>query len=281
MANRRRRTKTSFISAQPKPNSTNQMRHNRSNHLRRNRAIPRADSENLWWKIFSQGATVLVLAGILIYGYVGLSYERFYGALAIDPADVGLTYLGVLTHSTGLIVTLAFSLTFMFIVTYLILWVALSLSDRLLRPGGSGSELRSDAKPLARTLAIALAVFVGVVGLAATPWQADAAADWVKSGKPVRPLKTNPPFLTRLSIHADPAIVSSTHKLGEAPEIESLRARKLFYMGTANGLTVLYDPSVQGSIYLPSSEILLTIMNCEMKTALPVCKDVYTPSSGN
>jgi hypothetical protein len=47
-----------------------------------------------WRETLSQAPAVLLGGGLLIYGYLSICYDTFYGSLGVDPNDVGLSYVG-------------------------------------------------------------------------------------------------------------------------------------------------------------------------------------------
>jgi hypothetical protein len=51
---------------------------------------------------------VITLGGIAVYGALNSAYDRFYGALGVDPSDIGLGYAQTLSRSVGFIVVFVF-----------------------------------------------------------------------------------------------------------------------------------------------------------------------------
>jgi hypothetical protein len=47
-----------------------------------------------WREALRQASAVVVVGGLLIYGYLSICYDHFYGSLGVDPNDVGLSYRG-------------------------------------------------------------------------------------------------------------------------------------------------------------------------------------------
>jgi hypothetical protein len=67
-----------------------------------------------WREVLSQAPAVIVVAGLLVYGYLRIYLQRFYGNLGVDPNDAGLTYADTLARSAGfLIFTLVFFVPFL------------------------------------------------------------------------------------------------------------------------------------------------------------------------
>jgi hypothetical protein len=75
-----------------------------------------SDERELWsvWRdIASVAVPLLTVLGLAFYALSSHAYEQFYGSLGTTPADVGLTYFGVLAASTGWAVVLGLGLAFL------------------------------------------------------------------------------------------------------------------------------------------------------------------------
>jgi hypothetical protein len=57
-----------------------------------------------WRETLSQAPAVALVGGLLVYGYMRLYLQRFYGDLGVDPNDVGLTYADTLARSIGFLI---------------------------------------------------------------------------------------------------------------------------------------------------------------------------------
>jgi hypothetical protein len=211
-----------------------------------------------WREVLGVLAPVLAVGAILLYGYLSVAYDNFYRGLGIDPADVGLSYTGVLARSSGfVIVCLAAAGTLAIIPTIL----------------GFGRPEERRKNPSRFTALFALiGIILSLLLIDPLLTAGDAARD-VREGKPVGPIhilgwpiSPVPPVpfsrLPVLAIHADPATVEPGGKRAEAPAVERLQGRKVLYLGQAGGAVVLYDPGDQQAVYVSASSIVLHVSNC-------------------
>jgi hypothetical protein len=204
-----------------------------------------------WREVLGHAPAVLVVGAVLMYGYLSICYERFYGFLGVDPNDVGLSYTGTLARSSG------------FVVVYVLLaYLGFAMGQDVL-------ELRDmPGRPLVRTSMITGFALVGLLVVGGAIWPplaAGVSADDVKAGRPVGPLLFPAPLppIPILAIHADPATVEPAGKPGDAPAAERLRGRKLLYLGQSGGTVVLYDAAAQQAVYVAAGSIVLHVANCD------------------
>jgi len=200
-------------------------------------------------------APLLLGAGIVIYGILGVGYDQFYGRLGIDPAAVGLNYGNVLSHATGFVAAALIAVAIGALV-FIRSWRQMARS---------------------RPSSLAIGIISGVL-LFYVPYlfiASRSSADAVASGRPVAPLGAL--GFTELALHADPVRIEATGKVGEVTVIDRLVGRTdLLYMGQGNGIVVLYDPSTQSAVYLPSSSVITTVSNCSTKRSPdPRCNRRY------
>jgi hypothetical protein len=193
---------------------------------------------------------ILVASGLLMYAYLSVCYDRFYGSLGVDPNDVGLSYTGTLTRSSG------------FVIAYVFLFALMAWGPLFARMGDARKR-RADPTSTPRfalPIALALSVAFSVLGLS-VPWiAAKAAARHVRAGGPVSPIRVA--SLSVLAIHADSAKVEPAGKPGDSPAAERLQSRRLLYLGQADGTVVLYDAAAQRAVYVPGSSIVLHVAYC-------------------
>jgi hypothetical protein len=64
-----------------------------------------------WQTTIGHLPALLAIGAATLYGYLSICYTRFYGALKVDPSDVGLSYTGTLARSAGLVATLLVAIT--------------------------------------------------------------------------------------------------------------------------------------------------------------------------
>jgi hypothetical protein len=121
-------------------------------------------------------------------------------------------------------------------------------------------------------------VVVTILVLAlALPAAGAEASSRVRDGEPVIEYtrKAVPRLwpITLLNVHADPVIVdvitapgqqtSSTPRATASTSILArLKDRKVFYLGRANSVIVLYDPELQEAVHLPQDSVVLRVTNC-------------------
>jgi hypothetical protein len=90
-------------------------------------------SDQLSWKmpwkdVISSAVPLLSVLGLALYALSSYAYGHFYSSLGTTPADVGLTYVGMLAASTGWAIALALGLGF--VVSIVIVWSpAIRLGD--------------------------------------------------------------------------------------------------------------------------------------------------------
>ena len=205
---------------------------------------------------------VLLVGAALMYGYLSICYDRFYGSLGVDPNDVGLSYTGTLARSSGFV-------AIYLVVLYLLLTPIL----------GSIAEWRARRSRFdsAVLFLIASAMLFGVMIL--LPVVAKESAEDVMRGEgvaPIYPLTTSLPPI--LAIRADPAIVEPAGMPEEVRAAKQLRDRKLLYLGQANSTVVLYDSDANQAIYVPASSIILRVTNCDVKPLPDRCPRPMQPA---
>jgi hypothetical protein len=222
-----------------------------------------------WRDALGHLPAVVLVSGLLMYGYLSICYERFYRSLGVDPNDVGLTYAGTLARSSG------------FAAVIIVISLGVYTAHYLVPQHPTADT----AKPMFRVprwrfpavLWLWLLYYVGglliILMVLILVFQAESAASDVKAGKAVGPVRIPdylfvPPFLWDvpvLAVHADPATVEATGKPGDSPAAERLRGRRLLYLGQSGGTVVLYDAAVQRALYVPASSIILQVTNCQAK----------------
>jgi hypothetical protein len=80
-------------------------------------------SDQLSWKIpwkdvIASAVPLLTVLGMAFYALSSYAYGHFYSSLGTTPADVGLTYVGILAVSTGWAIALAVGLAFVIAVVF-------------------------------------------------------------------------------------------------------------------------------------------------------------------
>jgi hypothetical protein len=229
----------------------------------RDEGKPPASTGLPWREALSYTPALLLLSGLLMYGYLSLCYQRFYGSLGVDPNDVGLSYAGTLARSSG------FVFVYLLFVAYAIGAGPVAVRHVRTRWGMPHTWKITTIQWLS-----ALFGFLIAASLSVTISEARDAARDVQAGLPVGPLQfaAENPFgggrllpVPILAVHADPATVEPAGKLGDSPAVERLRGRKLLYLGQSGGVVVLYDAAADRAVYVPASALILKVANCDAK----------------
>ena len=221
-------------------------------------------------------ASLLALAGILVYALVSIAYDAFYRPLDVDPADVGISYGRVLAQSTGMV---ALNGVLMLIVVGLAFLVLL-LARRILR------WRKRHILPLHRTISkiiLAAVLLEGILlpGLLEAE-TAGEAASMVKAGRPVVP---SGQWITVLPVRAEPVLVQPMNEAvarAISSQLDCNAAKEhscsdhLLYLGQADGIAVLYNVARQRKIFLPLSSVVLHVSNCRTRLSRDSdCRDVF------
>jgi hypothetical protein len=211
-----------------------------------------------------QSVALLAVGGIFLYGLMSLAYDAFYRRLGVDLGDVGLTYGGVLARSTGFAALLLFGAVLWFVLQSLYNLILLRYMLPIWFKTLSPSTVRRIALLLIAPMLPFVVTFFGIDNIRDG---AQAAAS-VRAGHAVRPSGR---FFTLLPVHADPVRVEIIGDPKALPSYECFKVKtvapcldRLFYLGQANGIVVLYDSTVQQSLYVPASSVILRVDNCEV-----------------
>jgi hypothetical protein len=119
-------------------------------------------------------------------------------------------------------------------------------------------------------------LLVVVLAFYQLPRMASDRAQQVALGNPIVPPRLPVLPLTLLAIHADPAYVIATGEPGKTPAVDALATRSglqppLLYIGQANSTVVMYDSVRDEAVYVPSSSLLLKVVNCRAEPIPPNC----------
>lgn len=209
---------------------------------------------------------VLSIVGIGLYGIITIADERFYEALGISGADVGLNYANTLVRANGLVLIFAM---FFLILLLPFIWSGFIISklESIPRVIMSEEEYERVRAQLAaemherktqrrQALILIGAAIVVVLGVSLFFLYQIAAnrADLVSQGHAVGPVRLA--GLTILPISADPAIVQW---ITPEPEDSPVLPRHLLFLGQAGSLTPLYDLSRKQIMWLPSALISVQV----------------------
>ena len=213
-----------------------------------------------WRETLSQAPAVALVGGLLVYGYMRLYLQRFYGGLGVDPNDVGLTYADTLARSIGFLIYCSVVLAYTLVAA-----LTLKTISRLIWRIHPATKHRRTYVPPGALLTVGVPVIVTVSLIVASLWvvldRAEHAARRVQAGRQL----PRSGLLGASVIRADLATVEPAGKRGESPAAERLQGRRLLYLGQSGGTVVLYDAAIQRAIYVPASSIVLQVANCSTK----------------
>jgi hypothetical protein len=219
-------------------------------------------------------AVSLAVTALLVCGLLSFVYERFYQALGVNPADVGLTLGVAVSRSVGFIVALAVVVMLVAVVARLIL--AGPLRRLRARAGWAGTFHSTDfAVVLGCSVALGLlASFAAAAVISPVTSYTAKAANAARSGNAVRPLQLY--GLPLLAMQAEPAVVQPTSKARTLPGIWNLNDRPVLYLGQDGGVGVLYDADRGRVVYTPMDLIVLHVSNCAGPAPPTACRSTGT-----
>jgi hypothetical protein len=219
-------------------------------------------------------AVSLAVTGLLVCGLLSFAYERFYQALGVNPADIGLTFGVAVSRSVGFTVALAVAVTLVAVVARLI--VAGPLRRLRAHAGWAGTFHSTDfALVLGCYVALGLlAIFAAAAVISPVTSYTAEAANAARSGNAVRPLQLY--GLPLLAMQAEPATVQPTNRARTLPGIWDLNDRPVLYLGQAGGVGVLYDADRGRVVYTPMDLIVLHVSNCAGPAPPAACRSTRT-----
>src|SRR6266508_5087696 len=219
-------------------------------------------------------AVSLAVTALLVCGLLSFAYERFYQALGVNPADIGLTFGVAVSRSVGFTVAFAVAVTLVAVAVRLIL--AAPLRRLRARAGWTRTFHSTDfALVLGCYVALGLlAIFAAVAVISPVASYTARAADAARSGNAVRPLQLY--GLPLLAMQAEPATVQPTSKARTLPGIWDLNARPVLYLGQAGGVGVLYDADRGRVVYTPMDLVVLHVRNCGGPAPPAACRSTRT-----
>jgi hypothetical protein len=211
-------------------------------------------------ELFAIMAVSLAVTALLVCGLLSFAYERFYQALGVNPADIGLTFGVTVSRSVSFTVAFAVAVTLVAVAVRLILAAPLR---RLRAHAGWTRTFHSTDFALVLGCYVALgllAIFAAVAVISPVTSYTARAADAARSGNVVRPLQLY--GLPLLAMQAEPATVQPTNKARTLPGIWDLNDRPVLYLGQAGGVAVLYDADRGRVVYTPMDLVVLHVRNC-------------------
>jgi hypothetical protein len=219
-------------------------------------------------------AVSLAVTALLVCGLLSFVYERFYQALGVNPADVGLTFGVAVSRSVGFTIAFAVAVTLVAVVARLILAGPLR---RLRAHAGWSTTFHSTDFALVLGCYVALgllAIFAAAAVISPVTSYTAKAANAARSGNAVRPLQLY--GLPLLAMQAEPAIVQPTNKARTLPGIWDLNDRPVLYLGQAGGVGVLYDAKRGRVVYTPMDLVVLHVSNCAGPAPPAACRSTRT-----
>ena len=219
-------------------------------------------------------AVSLAVTALLVCGLLSFVYERFYQALGVNPADVGLTFGVAVSRSVGFTVALAIAVTLVAVVVRLIIAAPLR---RLRTHSGWARTIHSTDFALVLGCYVALGlvvIFAAASVISPVTSYTAKAANAARSGNAVRPLQLY--GLPLLAMQAEPATVLPTNKARTLPGIWDLNDRPVLYLGQAGGVGVLYDADRARVVYTPMDLVVLHVKNCAGPAPPAACGSTRT-----
>jgi len=203
------------------------------------------------------------------YAVLTFSYDQFYRRLTVNLSDVGLSYSTILANSVGTAFAVAL------VVAILDLPVLAIWRFRSGQPLFQGDFTRFMRPVLAINI---LCCFL--IAIFALPVLSSTGFERVKKGEAVLPPRLPFADFTILPIHADPVVIRPNESKAiqnmatNLPTQDNSTSSRFLYLGQNNGVVVIYDSVQQHILYLPSSDVLLSITNCHIREQpKPVCSD--------
>jgi hypothetical protein len=235
--------------------------------------------------------SIAVVAAVW-YTLLIFSYDQFYRRLTVSLPDVGLTYSAILANSAGTAFAIALALVgldlLVLVALLLVLGILWILGRLVLKRTGLPARqpaLRIDFRSLASwrrarwilAIDVLCALLIAVIAL---PHLSTLAFERVKRGEAVLPPRLPLANSTLLPIHADPVVIEPN----DEKALQSIRLDRqsadnkspshYLYLGQSNGEVVIYDSAQQRVLYIPSSDVLLSITNCHIRRPIKaVCSN--------
>jgi hypothetical protein len=63
--------------------------------------VNKNQEKSRWEVVAGISTAAIALGGSIVYGLLTLAYSQFYGALGVDPQDVGLSFANTLARLAG------------------------------------------------------------------------------------------------------------------------------------------------------------------------------------
>jgi hypothetical protein len=201
------------------------------------------------------GLPILAILGVVLFGILRLSYLFFYLQLRTTPEEVGYDYARVLSESVvGAFVLVLLVFAPIMAVALAVRWLRASLRPRSPRRARS-SVLEADEPSDRGVSRLALWCFAAAAALVAVsmPFLAAWQGRIARSGQTVRNVYfIAVPYLPVLPVQAVPARVVWVDPASD--EQTNLSSRHcLMYLGTSDGIAVLYDVRTGASLRVPVS----------------------------
>jgi len=220
-------------------------------------------------------AGVLALLGVVTYAYLTVVYDRFYGVLHVDPADVGLGYATTLSRSIGLIVI---AVAIIGVLLLLFLWIAASLGVAF----GAGTEFPHLLVVPILALLLGVAALWVIAPVLTYPYaeptrEASMAARAVLAGKPVAQVRLAN-LITVIDLRAE-AVTLVAARPGNSAVTSLAKRTDLLYLGKADGTVVLFDPRARQALHLPADAALMRLSRpAPRQGRSPLCMVTPPPS---
>jgi hypothetical protein len=201
---------------------------------------------------------LLTVLGLVVFVALRIPYTSFYRPLGVEPEEVGLTYTDTLERAAVGLVVLGVSW-----VVFVAIHVGASLALDVFKGGAARAVARARGKPptdwrigfdlVGSSSSYAVVVAVGLL-FALLPYTANELSGDVRRGEAISPRafdRDNP-----LGLRALPARVQWLAETNAQP----IGSQQIFYLGQADGVTVLFQPSSDEVIRVPSGSVVVRLV---------------------
>jgi hypothetical protein len=197
------------------------------------------------------------LLGLIVFVALQIAYTTVYRPLGVEPGEVGLTYADTLERAAvGLVLLFVIWVAFLaiYVITTLAMDLLIGAVLRLRARAGRkplnwkiGSELIGDTASYAIVISAALL-------FALLPYTSSQLSQDVRDGKALRPGAFD--WGNPLGLRAQSAEVE---RLTDASDSQ-IPSRRLLYLGQADGVSVLFEPSSDEVVRVPSGSVVIRLL---------------------
>lgn len=219
---------------------------------------------SIFTSLLHHAQALVLLSGLLIYGLLFFAYDSFYSVVGLTPQDVGLSYLDILSHSTGTVLILG----------YLIVNVLVNITPtggEIAAQQASPDDYKTKRAYPRMKVSVAIVSIVSIIVMYAGSYLAiryflvsvfAERRDELLRGEQIEPVRVF--GLTLLDLRATPALLSREDK--QEPITLPANAlwstltdpRCVLYLGRSNDILVVYNPFRHETIRVPAQGVQIT-----------------------